>query len=82
LAVFIRIRKSSRNTLHCKKEILLGAKSAMTTVANPSERDAQQIDAVLLKMSDRWNAHDIEGTDSAQTPGNSSLPPFGVEGWS
>jgi hypothetical protein len=26
-----------------------------------SKTDAQQIYAVLLKMFDRWNAHDIEG---------------------
>ena len=29
--------------------------------ANVPEPDAQQIDEVLLKMLDRWNAHDLEG---------------------
>jgi uncharacterized protein (TIGR02246 family) len=28
---------------------------------NVSQSDAQQVYEVLLKMSDRWNAHDIEG---------------------
>jgi beta-aspartyl-peptidase (threonine type) len=35
-----------------------GSLSADSTV---STTDAQQIHAVLLKMLDRWNAHDIEG---------------------
>jgi uncharacterized protein (TIGR02246 family) len=33
----------------------------LQTVANASKPDAQQIDDLLLKMLQRWNAHDIEG---------------------
>jgi L-asparaginase / beta-aspartyl-peptidase len=33
----------------------------LQTVSNDSKPDAQQIDDVLLKMLERWNAHDIEG---------------------
>ena len=30
-------------------------------IQNVSEPDAQQVYEILLKMLDRWNAHDIEG---------------------
>jgi ketosteroid isomerase-like protein len=33
----------------------------LQTIANASKPDAKQIDDILLRMLDRWNAHDIEG---------------------
>jgi uncharacterized protein (TIGR02246 family) len=33
----------------------------LQTVANVPKSDSQQIDDVLLRMLDRWNAHDVEG---------------------
>ncbi len=34
---------------------------SLTSAQSPSTSDGQQIYQVLLKMLDRWNAHDIEG---------------------
>src|SRR6201995_1301105 len=34
---------------------------SLATVPNATTPDAQQVYQLLLKMLDRWNAHDIEG---------------------